>query len=95
MWYQFLVKGKRFSVFRQIFIAEKGPLIFVALMSVLMGIISLFGAFSLKFLFREHTDKTFHTSGWVFFGIIMAAMTIRFFIFNVKVFMSIVSTKNC
>jgi hypothetical protein len=85
MWFQYILKADSFSLFKAIFNAEKGPFIFIFVFSILIGVITLFGAYYQRFLFREHTDPEhdFHTSGWVFFAVIIGAALIRFFIFNV------------
>ncbi len=49
-----------------------------------MGIITLFVAYYQRFLFYEHTEPDYHTSGWVFFAIIMSTSCLKFLLFNVN-----------
>lgn len=55
----------------------------VALLSFLIGVLALFGAYFQRFLFSQLLDEKFPTSGWVYFALISGSAIIRFFLFNV------------
>lgn len=76
--------------------AERKSFIIILIGSFLIGILALLASFYQRFLFLKLEDEErihngqdvshpFETSGWVFFGIIIASGIVRFFIFNVRV----------
>jgi hypothetical protein len=66
--------------------AEKAPLMTIILVSILIGILALFGAYFQRFLFAQFYDKNFPTPGWLYFGLITGTAVIKFLLFNVKYF---------
>lgn len=97
MWHKFLSKGATFNLYQEVslahmkvFEAEKGPFILLIVLSIVIAILALFGAYYQRFLFRQLLDPTFQTSGWVFFGVIAGSAVLRFFLFNVFFLLTLV-----
>lgn len=67
----------------------------ILIISLIIGVLALFGAYYQRFLFTQLIDHTFETSGWVFFAIISASAILRFFLFNVMSLSISVCTKSC
>jgi hypothetical protein len=66
MWHKFLSKGATFNLYQEVslvhmkvFEAEKGPFILLIVLSVVIAILALFGAYYQRFLFRQLLDPTF------------------------------------
>ena len=85
LWHRFRKKGEKFNIYKEIFLAERGPILAIIFIAILIGVLALFGAYYQRFLFSAFLDHDFHTSGWVFFAIITTSAVLRFFLFNVKV----------
>jgi ABC-type Fe3+-siderophore transport system permease subunit len=57
----------------------------VIIISVIIAILALFGAYYQRFLFKNLLDPhEYQVSGWVFFGVISSSAIARFFLFNVQ-----------
>lgn len=82
-----------FNIYKEVFLAERGPLLVVLLISIIIGVLALFGAYYQRYLFLQLLDPEFETSGWVFFSIISVSAILRFFLFNVKYLLISVCTK--
>ena len=53
MWEKFRNLGAEFNIFKEVFLAERGPFLLVILIALLIGVLALFGAYYQRFLFTQ------------------------------------------
>lgn len=83
LWYRFRNSNPKFNLLKELCIAERAPLIVIIIISAIIGVLALAGAYFQRYLFAQLVDPSFPTSGWVYFGLITGSAILRFFLFNV------------
>jgi hypothetical protein len=56
LWHRFRNRDQKFSLLKELFFAEQAPIIFMIIISMMIGVLALAGAYFQRYLFIQLID---------------------------------------